>query len=222
MFSRKKLIIILGCLLLTGAAAATFFYFREPYPIPVDQTVPEGWVVLTNEEYSIRAIVPPTLEYHGCTLPTALGPIAPGVDLALGVYWTPCMPSFARRNEILKESKDPPEWGFFDDTFSGYTFRIEENISSGKAAQAAVEKNTNGRCKLNVIDWRRNKWEIVEGRPPANQWLPGLCGIDGGESFHGFYNAKKKIFVYWRYDGHSFPIGEDRYADDRVKIFPIE
>ena len=173
--------------------------------------------MLTYQD-GIQAIVPEKLTYYGCTQTVALQEIH-GV-LSLGALWTPCLhdPKLptGKENGIAASSNE-----VFDDSFSGYTLFVEQHILTAKDAQSAIEKRWNGNCVLKVQDWDKNSWQIVAGKAPANQWAPSVCQLlDNVPTVKGFYNPTTQAFVYWAATPKSFPLGNDRYADDQVQLTP--
>jgi hypothetical protein len=182
--------------------------------------VPPGWTTLVDEKDGLKAVVPTSLEYYGCSQPTALK-VVDG-NFSLGALWTPCLPPAGQEKAFLDAHDDIPTLAIFEDTFSGYVINVEKNIATAADATSAVEKRWKD-CKLNVTDWSANKWNITASRAPETQYAPSPCGlIHDNDPVHGFYNAKTKTFVYWLQTKNQFSVNKDQYADDQVQILPTD
>ncbi len=174
--------------------------------------VPTGWKMLTDSSHGIRALVPESITYHGCSQPVTMG-VVDGV-FSLGSLWTPCL-------QIAGVPTDNVSKEVFDDSFSGYTFEVEENIHSAEDARLAVEKRWNGDCTLKVRSWSAQKWDFVAGKAPPNAWTPSACPLlDNKPAVKSLYVPKTAAFIYWVPEPGSFPLADGSFADDQVRILP--
>jgi hypothetical protein len=173
-------------------------------PSSTTQTIPDGWQLLTNEQYGIQAIVPKIINSLGCKQPVKFDTIRG--TFGVGALLTPCAKEDAR----------------FDDVFAGYTIGVLEGVHSADEIQMAFYKTTNGYCQMNIIDLDKNEFEVTAPHPSANQWAPSTCDLLNGDGeLRGFYNPKTNTFLYWKERENSFPIGQGQYADDQVQISPL-
>lgn len=175
--------------------------------------VPPGWKVLDDAPHGMRALVPESLTFHGCSQPVTMG-VVDGA-FSLGALWTPCL-------KVPGVPTDKASKEVFDDSFSGYTFEIEESIHSADDARLAVEKRWDGDCSLSVSDWAAGKWDFVAAKAPPNAWTPSACPLlDNKPTVQSMYDAKTATFIYWVPEPNSFPLENGEYADDRVQVLPI-
>ncbi len=181
-----------------------------PAQTSVPVAVPAGWQTITDQAKGIRAIVPQSLQYKGCTQPVKLGMV--DGQYMLGAYFDPCS---KHTGSIQDES--------FSDVFSGWSIIVDKDVKSAVDAQAAVSRDSNGDCKLEFQDWSKDQWRIVEARHGVNQWAPSPCGLLNDQAtVHGFYDAQRHSFVYWPQTPKQFSVAQDEYVDDQIQILPAE
>jgi len=159
--------------------------------------IPDGWQELRDDSYGLKAIVPETVTYKGCTKPVIIAkedPRAGGDDTV-----------------HVGASMDCPDV-IGDDVGVGiivWTVADVDTVEDIKIATDQRWTDDDGQPRCEFVADSRGRWWFESAQPAANQWAPASCPFavqesDGMGELEGFYNSSTHTFLYWIREGSDF------------------